>query len=373
VVLLGEPASVEDVFHPLLPPGAVDDQLLEADGEAVQTQIARLTGLQTANASLYEGASSVAEAVFMAANVTGKRRVLYASTLHPHDRAVLETSSSDLPLELIELEADEKTGRIAPETVEQQLDGDTAAVVIQSPNVFGLIEDWEALFAPVKRQEGKKPTQAVAVFNPIATALLKRPGTCGADIAAGEGQPLGIPLQYGGPWLGLFAAKKSLMRKMPGRLIGQTTDADGRRSYCLTLQTREQHIRGAKATSNICTNQGLLALRATAYMTTLGPRGLRTVAEQCYHKAHYAADRIAGLNGYELAYPETPYFHEFVVNCPVEARRIIEASRDRHVLPGVALSRLGIGTDRQLLVTVTEKRTKNEIDELVRLLEEVAA
>ena len=338
-----------------------------------QTQVARLTGLELANASLYEGASSVAEAVFMAVNITGKRRVLYASTLHPHYKAVLETSVSDLPVELIELEADEARGCIDPDTVKQHMNEDTAAVVIQSPNVLGIIEDWDALFAPVKAQESKKPTQAVAVFNPIASALLKRPGTCGADIAVGEGQPLGIPLQYGGPWLGLFASKKKLMRKMPGRLIGQTTDADGRRSYCLTLQTREQHIRGAKATSNICTNQGLLALRATAYMTTLGPRGLRQVAEQCYHKAHHAAKQIAGLNGYELAYPDSPFFHEFVVNCPVEAQRIIEASRDRGILPGVALARLGLGHDRQILVTVTEKRTKDEINELTRLFEEVAA
>lgn len=333
-----------------------------------QTQVARLTGLDVANASLYEGATAVAEAAFMALNHTGKRRVIVAATLHPHYLQVLRTSVSDLPVDLVELAPDKVTGRVSVDAVRAALNNDTACVIVQSPNVFGLIEDWSGLFNAAHERDG---TLAVAVFNPIATALLKSPGACGADIACADGQPLGIPLQYGGPWLGLFAAREALMRKMPGRLIGQTTDAQGRRGYCLTLQTREQHIRGAKATSNVCTNQGLLALRATVYLSLLGPRGLRSVAEQCYHKAHHAAQQIAGLAGYCIAHADQPFFHEFVVNCPVAASKVLESGRQRGVMPGVDLSRLGLGGPNQLLVAVTEKRTAADIDRLVTLLREV--
>ncbi|MBI1375018.1 MAG: aminomethyl-transferring glycine dehydrogenase subunit GcvPA [Phycisphaera sp.] len=334
-----------------------------------QTQVTRLTGLDVSNASLYEGASAVSEAVFMAINSTGKRRVVVASTLHPHYRAVLDTSCSDLPVHVIEVAADKATGRVSVDALKAQLDNDTACVVIQSPNVFGVVEDWTALFGATHEQD---KTLAIAVFNPIACALLKNPGACGADIAAGEGQPLGIPLQYGGPWLGLFAAKQNLIRKMPGRLIGQTVDADGRRGFCLTLQTREQHIRGAKATSNVCTNQGLLALRATVYMSLLGPNGLREVARQCYHKAHHAAKLIGAIKGYTLAHGDSPFFHEFAVDCPVPAAKILETGRSRGIMPGVDLSKVGVGGANQLLVTVTEKRTAGEIDALVALLGDVA-
>ena len=331
-----------------------------------QTQVARLCGLDIANASLYEGATAVAEAVLMALNVTGRRRVLVAATLHPEYRSVLETYLSDLAVTLIELPAE--AGRIAAATVRANLDDDTAAVVVQSPNFWGLIEDWDGCFEAVHEVDG---TAAIAVFNPIACALLRKPGECGADIAAGEGQPLGVPLSLGGPYLGLFAARKQYMRKMPGRLIGRTTDADGRPAYCLTLQTREQHIRGARATSNICTNQGLLALRATMYMTTMGTAGLREAAEQCYHKAHYLADRITSLDGYELKY-DGPFFNEFCVRCPRPVTEVIEAAKRRRILAGVAPHgrRLGrIGEANDLLVAVTEKRTRAEMDALVDVLE----
>lgn len=330
-----------------------------------QTQVCRLTGLDVANASLYEGAIAVSEGVFMALNHTGRRRVLMASTLHPHYKAVLKTSCSDMPVKLIEIPA--SGGRIDSAELAKHLDNDTACVVVQSPNVYGVIEDSAALFAKAHAQDG---TLAVAVFNPIAAALLKNPGDCGADIAAGEGQPLGIPLQFGGPWLGLFAARSALLRRMPGRLIGQTVDAEGRRGFCLTLQTREQHIRGAKATSNVCTNQGLLALRATVYISALGPRGMRTVAEQCYHKAHYAAKMIGALPGYKLSHGNAPFFHEFLVDCPVPAAKLIEAGKARAILPGVDASKVGIGTANQLLIAVTEKRSAAEIDALVKLLKE---
>jgi glycine dehydrogenase subunit 1 len=334
-----------------------------------QTQVARLCGLEISNASLYEGATAVAEAVLMAMHASGKRRVLVASTLHPDYLEVLHTYTSDLPAELVVLPATD--GRVGPDTVRQHLDDDTAAVVVASPNVWGLIEDWSGCFAAAHEREG---TCTVAVFNPIACALLKKPGECGADIAAGEGQPLGVPLSLGGPYVGLMAAQQRFMRKMPGRLIGRTLDADGRPAYCLTPQTREQHIRGARATSNICTNQGLLALRATMFMTAMGKEGLREMAEHCHHKARYLAARIAELPGYRLKF-DGPFFNEFCVTCPKPATEIIQAAKRRGILAGVAPSgrRLGrIGAPEDLLIAVTEKRTRPEMDALVTVLREQA-
>ncbi len=246
-----------------------------------QTQVAQITGMDVANASLYDGASAVAEAVIMALNTTGRRRVLVAETVHPHYRAVLDTYLADLPATCETVPAGPQ-GTIGDEDLRAALDhgndDDVACVVVQSPNVFGCIEPSAALFKLVHEQTHGL---AVAVFNPIACGLLARPGTVGADIAVGEGQPLGIGLQYGGPYLGLFAARRRLMRKMPGRLIGQTVDAAGQRAFCLTLQTREQHIRGAKDTSNFFTNQGLLALRAAMYLYAIGHSGLLDTDDQC--------------------------------------------------------------------------------------------
>ena len=330
-----------------------------------QTQVTRLTDLDVSNASLYDGATAIVEGVLMALNSTGKRRVLVGDTVNPQYRTVIQSYLTDLAAEYVELPA--TNGVIDTATIQKHIDNDTAAVVIQSPNVFGQIENWTKQFEIAHSQD---KTMAIAIFNPIASAMLKRPGSCGADIAAGEGQPLGIPFQYGGPWLGLFAAKKNLMRKMPGRLIGQTADKHGRRGFCLTLQTREQHIRGAKATSNICTNQGLLAVRATVYMSAMGPRGMQTVAQQCYHKAHYLADAISKLDGYSLAF-DGQFFHEFVINCSTDAKAIITAGKAKQMLPGLCCEKLGIGNSKQLLIAVTEKRTVEELDALIQLLKEV--
>ncbi len=332
-----------------------------------QTQIARLAGLDIANASLYEGATAVAEAVHLALNHAGKRRVLLAGSMHPDYRQVVRTYLSDLPVDCVELPVDPKSGTTAAAALAKELNDDVACVVVQSPNFFGQLEDWQAHFAAA---HAKPKTLAIAVFNPMACALLKTPGVCGADIAVGEGQPLGIPLQFGGPYLGLFAAKKEFTRKMPGRLIGQTTDVDGRRSYCLTLQTREQHIRGERATSNVCTNQGLLALRATMYLSAMGPAGLREAAEHCYHKAHYLADRLAELPGYQRKH-EGPFFNEFVIRCPRPAAEIVAAGKPLGILAGVPLDtpQCGhTGEAKDLLIAVTEKRTKDELDSLVELL-----
>jgi len=334
-----------------------------------QTQIARLTGLDIANASLYEGATAVAEAVLLATNTTRRSEVLIASTLHPEYIAVLRTVLSDINITITMLEATE--GKIAPSTVEALCHDNTAAVVVQSPNIWGLVEDWEGCFG--KAHQIPK-TAAIAVFNPIACGLLKTPGECGADIAAGEGQSLGNALNLGGPYLGLLAAKDSYLRKMPGRLVGMTQDEEGRRVFCLTLQTREQHIRGAKATSNVCTNQGLMALRASMFMTTLGSDGLKEMAMQCWHKAHYLAKEITALDGWNLVY-DGVFFDEFTVMCPCDVTKFVELAKSRGILPGVAAAgrrMQGLSTGNELIIAVTEKRTKHEMDTLVDLCSEVA-
>ena len=338
-----------------------------------QTQIARLTGMDFANASLYEGATSVAEAALLALNTTGKRRVLVSGALHPDSRRVLRTYLDDLAAEYVEIPVvDGVTDHAA---LTQAATDDTACIIVASPNVNGCIEDWSALFRIVLDGStvGKAPVR-IAVFNPIACALLKTPGDCGADIAVGEGQPLGTPLSLGGPYLGLFAAKKQFLRKTPGRLVGETTDSEGRRAYALVLQAREQHIRGAKATSNICTNQGLLAMRATMYMTAMGPEGITEVAQQCWHKAHDLARRIDAIPGYSLKHAGA-FFHEFVVSCPVPAAQVIDTAKAAGVLAGVAMdckAMHSMGEPNDLLIAVTEKRTKAEMDRLVEALAGVA-
>ena len=334
-----------------------------------QTHVARLAGLDLANASLYEGATAVAESVLMALR-GGGHRVLAASTLHPDTLAVLRTYLQGTDADLVELPAE--GGRIDPATVAAHADDETAAVVIQSPNCWGLIEDWTGCFAST---HDTPHGDAVAVFHPIACGLLRTPGACGADIAAGEGQPLGVPLSWGGPYLGLCAARKEFMRRMPGRLIGRTLDRDGRPAYCLTLQAREQHIRGAKATSNVCTNQGLLAIRATIFLSCLGTRGLREMAELCWHKAHYLAGRITELDSWSMKY-DGAFFNEFCVRGPVDAAVVLELTAARGILAGVAPADEAfgaIGEPQDLLITVTEQRTRAEMDALVGVLSEVRA
>ncbi|MDP7008978.1 MAG: aminomethyl-transferring glycine dehydrogenase subunit GcvPA [Phycisphaerales bacterium] len=335
-----------------------------------QSQIARLTGLDIANASLYDGATAVAEAAILAVNTTRRHTILVASTLHPEYLAVLKTCLSDLHVSITELES--TGGTVSPETVKNNMHDDVAAVIVQSPNIWGQIENWEGCFE-VAHTDSK--TVAIAVFNPIACGLVKKPGECGADIAAGEGQPLGNPLSLGGPYLGLLAAKEKFIRKMPGRLVGMTTDNDGRRAFCLTLQTREQHIRGEKATSNVCTNQGLIAMRASMFMTTLGADGLAEMASQCWHKSHYLAEQINALEGWDLKF-DGAFFNEFTVACPVDVTRVVDAGKERGLLVGVAARgrRLRkISEENDLIIAVTEKRTRHEMDALVSLFAEVSS
>jgi len=326
-----------------------------------QTMICQLTGMAVSNASLYEGASALAEAALMALNVSGKRKLLVSHGVHPHYRRVLHTYLSGLPVTYTEIPLHD--GLTDTTRLEAELDEDTAAVILQSPNFLGLIEHVQTIakFAHANN------SLAIQSFNPLSLGLLKRPGQTDVDIAVAEGQPLGIPLQFGGPYLGLFACKSDFMRKMPGRLVGQTVDADGKRAFCLTLQTREQHIRREKATSNVCTNQGLLALRAAVYLAAMGPSGLQHVAQLCHDKAAYLANRLnhAGLT---LRFPHHPFFNEIVVQLKRPVRDVLDAARKQSILPGYPLADDYPDLHDCLLIAVTEKRTRQEIDRLVDIM-----
>ena len=246
------------------------------------------------------------------------------------------------------------------------MDSNTACIVVQTPNFFGQIEELEGLAEQVHAVKA----MLVVVVDPISLGLLKPPGAYGADIVVGEGQALGNGLNYGGPYLGVFACREKDVRRMAGRLVGQTVDVEGRRGFVLTLATREQHIRRERATSNICTNQALNALATAVHLAALGPTGMRTLAELCYHKAHYAAQRIAELDGYQVG--DAPFFKEFVVKCPQPAAEIARQLNEQQILPGYVLSRSYPERSHELLVCVTEMNSKAQIDQLVKALKEVA-
>ena len=326
-----------------------------------QTLICQLTGLDVANASLYEGASAAAEAVLMARNVTGRNKIVVSGAVSPETLAVLRTYIGRLAVELVVCPAD--AGVTDMDALSSMVDGDTAAVVVQSPNFFGCVERVDAASASAK-QAG---ALSVAIFDPIACALLKPPGLLGADVAVGEGQSLGNPMNLGGPYLGLMAVRQKYMRKMPGRLVGMTQDAVGRRAYCLTLQTREQHIRREKATSNVCTNQGLLAIRSVIYMSLMGRLGMKKAASLCVDGAHYAAERIASLPGFAQRF-EAPFFKEFVVRTDRDVDRVLSHCRERGILAGVPLGQWYEEMADCFLVAVTEKRTKEQLDALIEAL-----
>jgi len=328
-----------------------------------QSMIVELTGTDVANASLYDGATAAVEGALLARHQTGRAKVVVAGALHPHYLEVLRTY-----LEQDVIVVADRGGQCAPEDLRGALGADVAAVIYQHPNFFGLIESPQAIHA-LAHEAG---ALAVAVCDPIALALLEPPGASGADIVVGEGQSLGNPPSFGGPVLGFFACRQALVRRMPGRLVAQTVDRHGRRGFVLTLQTREQHIRREKATSNICTNQGLLALRATIYLGLLGKLGLTEVAELCVQKSHHAAVRAAAIPGYRLAY-EGPFFREFVLECPVDASEVVRTGRARGILPGVDLGRIRPAWRRRLLVAVTEQRSAAEIDRWAEALKAAGA
>lgn len=332
-----------------------------------QTLVCQLTGMDVANASMYDGSTSMAEAFLMAQRVTRRDKVVIADTVHPEYTEVARTYTQHGGVTIEHLGFDEKTGRIKTEDL-TKLDDKTAALVIQSPNFFGTIEDIQSL-AEAAHKVGA--LLVVVVTEAISFGLLKTPGECGADIVVAEGQSFGIPMSYGGPHVGLFACSEKYVRQMPGRLAGIAYDKNGNRGFVLTLATREQHIRRDKATSNICTNQGLIALAATIYLEATGKQGLREVAYQNAQKTSYAARSIAKLDGFEIAF-DAPYFNEFVVRSPHNAAQLLEKLRtENSIIGGLALSKYFPERENEFLVCVTETNTKTQIDDLVEALKGV--
>ena len=338
-----------------------------------QTLISNLYGMEVANAGMYDGATSLAEGVLMACRVTRRSHVAVADTLSPYYRQVIEAYCQAQGLEL---------HTVSPDQV-PSLDQETACLVVQYPNFYGYIEDMAGLTEAAHSQGALLVVSA----DPVAMGMFQPPGHYGADIVTGEGQPLGIPASFGGPYVGLFATKQEYIRQMPSRLSGRTVDNQGRTGYVLTLQTREQHIRRERATSNICTNEALYALASTIYLAALGKQGLRQVAELCYQKAHYAAGRIAQLPGYSLPFQGT-FFQEFVVSCPTSPSDINRRLLDQNILVGLNISEafsnvppLEGGTTEgssphsaestnAMLLCVTEMNSRQEIDALVEALSE---
>jgi glycine dehydrogenase subunit 1 len=327
-----------------------------------QTLICQLTGMEVANASMYDGSTATAEAYLMAQRVTKRNKIIVAETVHPEYREVARTYTENSGAIIESASFDEKTGRLSDLS---KLDDSTAALVVQSPNFFGCIENLMAL-ADAAHAVGA--LLVVVVTEGISFGLLKSPGSCGADIVVGEGQSFGIPMSFGGPHVGLFATQEKFVRQMPGRLAGVAYDKNGNRGFVLTLSTREQHIRREKATSNICTNQGLIALAATIYMEAMGRKGLQEVATQNAKKAAYTAKRISEIEGYSLPF-SAPYFNEFVVRGPASAVEILNRLRTAsNIIGGLALSRYYDGHENDLLVCVTETTPKSQIDDLVNAL-----
>jgi glycine dehydrogenase subunit 1 len=321
-----------------------------------QTMIAELTGMDVANASIYDGASSLAEAVLMAHAATGRRDIALAAGVHPLHRRVVATYVDGPGLRLRDVAAPE--GVLDADAARRLVTDQTAALVIQSPNFHGCLEDVAAA-AEIAHAAG---AVLIVSADPVNLGALEAPGRLGADIVVGEGQGLGVPLGFGGPYLGVFAAKHDFVRRMPGRLVGATVDLDGQRGFVLTLQTREQHIRRAKATSNICTNVALCALMATIYLSVLGKRGLAEVGEQSMAKAHYAADRLTAIPGVSLRFAAAPFFKEFTLRLPKPPDRVVARLARERILAGVPLKAFDAKLKDCLLVAVTEQRTREEID-----------
>ncbi len=323
-----------------------------------QTLICQLTGMDVSNASLYDGGSATVEAVLLCMSVTKRSKVVTTASVHPEYRQIIETYFTNLDAELVTEGA--PNGVVSTEELLAAVDDNTACVLLQQPNFFGCVEDAERV-AQIAHDKG---ALLVTSVDPISLGLLKRPGDIGADVVVAEGQSLGTPMQYGGPYLGIMACREKFVRRMPGRIAGQTVDRRGKRCWVLTLQTREQHIRREKATSNICTNQGLFALRAAIYLTAVGPKGLQEASELCLQKAHYAIDQIIADERFELAFPQ-PTFKEFVIrDTKGKVADVLAECHDAGILAGVPLATWYPELADCFLVAVTEKRTKDEIDRL---------
>lgn len=327
-----------------------------------QTLVCQLTGMDVANASMYDAASALGEAAVMASTITRRKSVVVSPKAHPEHKAVLRTYASNHGIEVIERDANIHKA--------SDLGEDVACVIVQQPNYLGEIRDLTGLAETVHEAGG----MLIVVFDPISLGMLKSPGELDADIAIGEGQSLGVPMSFGGPYLGLLATKDKYVRNMPGRLAGMTKDTEGRRGFVLTLQTREQHIRREKATSNICTNEGLMAVAATAYMSLMGPQGLKRIAEICYQRSHYLAKRIAKLPGYEIISRE-PFFKEFAVKTPLAPSELNRRLVEHKIIGGLDISRTPEvdNAENAWLLCVTELNTKEQLDRLVSALKEIGS
>ena len=333
-----------------------------------QTLVCQLTGMEVANASMYDGSTALAEAVLMAERVTRRSKVVAADSIHPQYLEVVQTYVQHAGIELDLVNHDAKSGQSADALI-AALDDKTAAIVVQSPNFFGCIEEVTKL---AEAAHSKGALLVVAITEAISLGLLKSPGECGADIVVAEGQSFGVPLSFGGPYVGLFATREKYARQIPGRLVGEAYDKLGRRGFVLTLATREQHIRREKATSNICTNEGLIALAATVYLETMGRKGIQEVAQQCLQKAAYAAKQIGALPGFSIPYTG-PCFNEFVVRAPVNAVGLLaRLGKENAINGGLALSRFLADRSNEFLVCVTETNTREQIDALVSGLSSLA-
>ena len=314
-----------------------------------QSLVCQLTGMEISNAGMYDGSTAAAEAALMACRITKRDRVAVLSTVNPRYREVIDTyvGARDIPSEQVTPDLD-------------NFSSDCACLMVQQPNFFGYFEDLN-IYAQRAHDTG---ALLIVIVDPISLGMFKPPAEYGADIVVAEGQVLGNPISFGGPGLGVFTCRKEYLRQMPGRIVGRTVDVDGQPGYVLTMTTREQHIRRERATSNICTNEALVALAAAVYLATMGKSGLRQVAELCYHKAHYAASIIGKLKGYSLVFSQ-PFFKEFVIRCPAPPHRINQALFKKGIIGGLDISHL---IDNGMLLCVTEMNTRKEIDRLVSIL-----
>jgi glycine dehydrogenase subunit 1 len=333
-----------------------------------QSMVAALFGTEVANASLYDGATAVSEAVLMAvASVKNRRRIVISGTVHPHYREVLRTYVSGRDLVITELPLPDSSGLLTSlDTIRAELAEDVACVVIQYPNFYGGIEDVQAI-ADAVHEAG---ALLIVATSPVPLGVLVPPGELGADLVTAEGQSLGVAQSFGGPYVGLLGARKGFVRQMPGRLAGVATDTEGKRGFVLTLQTREQHIRREKATSNICTNQGLMATAATIYMATLGPQGFREVSERCFQNAHYLADQLSDMSGYEVI-GDGPFFNEFVVKTPISPSELNRKLAERSVIGGLDLGRYENALAEHWLLCATELNDRAAIDRLIEALRDI--
>ena len=326
-----------------------------------QTLVCQLTGMEVANASMYDGSTALAEAVLMAERVTKRSKAIASTSAHPQYLEVVRTYVQHAGIHLEVVPFDERTGQ-SWKLLAEAVDNETAALVVQSPNFFGCVEDVSAL---ADAAHAKGALLVVVITEAMSLGLLKSPGACGADIVVAEGQSFGVPLSFGGPYLGLFATREKYARQIPGRLVGEAYDKQGRRGFVLTLATREQHIRREKATSNICTNEGLIALAATVYLETMGRRGVQEAAHQCAQKAAYAARAIAKVKGYSLPF-SGPCFNEFVVRGPIKSVELLSRlGKEKGIDAGIALSQFMPDRPNDFVVCVTETNSRAQIDALV--------